>query len=72
MRIRAILSCSVALVAVVACHRPGAGDEHMTHMSAGDMAAPAVAPAAQGNPALPPSNPLGPFTIDVTYVLNVK
>jgi len=56
MRIRAILASSVAVVAAVACHRPAAGDEHMTHMSAGDMASPAVSPAGQGNPSLPPSN----------------
>lgn len=56
MRMRAMLASSVAVVALAACHRPSAGDEHMTHMSAGDMASPAVAPAGQGNPSLPPSN----------------
>ena len=57
MTLRALLGSAAALVAVAACHnRPNATDEHMGHMSAGDMASPAVASAAQGNPALPPSN----------------
>src|SRR5919107_5424686 len=57
MRIRAMLASSVAVVALAACHRPNAGDEHMSHMSAGDVAAPnAAAGAAQGSPDLPPSN----------------
>jgi len=55
MRLRAILASAAALVAVAACHRPNA-DEHISHMSAGDMASPAVTPAGQGNPALPASN----------------
>ena len=55
MRLRAILASSVAVVALAACHRPSAGDEHMAHMSAGDVASPAVSGAGQGNPALPPS-----------------
>ena len=55
MRLRAILASAAALVAVAACHRPNA-DEHISHMSAGDMASPAVAPAGLGNPALPASN----------------
>lgn len=61
MRIRAMLASSVAVAALAACHRPGAGDEHMTHMSAGDVAAPnAASGASQGNPALPPSNNTAP------------
>jgi carboxymethylenebutenolidase len=55
MRLRAILASAAALVAVAACHRPNA-DEHISHMSAGDMASPAVTPAGQGNAALPASN----------------
>lgn len=56
MRISAILGSSFAAIAITACHNRPSADEHMAHMSAGDMASPAVAPAAQGNPALPPSN----------------
>jgi len=56
MRIRAILGSSLAAIAITACHNRPNADEHVAHMSAGDMASPAVAPAAQGNPALPPSN----------------
>lgn len=55
MRIRKFLGGAVALIALAACHRTG-NDEHMAHMSAGDMASPAVAPAGQGSLALPPSN----------------
>jgi carboxymethylenebutenolidase len=55
MRLRAILASAAALVAVAACHRPNA-DEHISHMSAGDMASPAVTTAGQGNAALPASN----------------
>jgi carboxymethylenebutenolidase len=55
MRLRAILASAAAFAAVAACHRPNA-DEHMAHMSAGDVASPAVAASGQGNPALPPSN----------------
>jgi carboxymethylenebutenolidase len=57
MKIRAMFASAVAVVALAGCHRPSAGDEHMSHMSAGDVAAPnAAASTAQGNPALPPSN----------------
>jgi carboxymethylenebutenolidase len=43
-------------MAIAACHNRPNADEHMSHMSAGDMAAPnAAASASQGNPALPPS-----------------
>ena len=55
MRVRRILASSVAVVAFTACHR-NSTDEHMSHMSAGDMALPSVAPGGQGNLALPPSN----------------
>ena len=57
MRIRAILGSSLAAIAITAaCHNRPNADEHLAHMSSGDMASPAVAPAAQGNAALPPSN----------------
>ena len=57
MRFRALFACSVATVAIAACHNRANTDEHMSHMSAGDVAAPnAAASATQGNPALPPSN----------------
>ena len=56
MRIRAILGSSLAAIAIVACHNRPSTDEHMAHMSPGDMAAPnAAGGASQGNPALPPS-----------------
>jgi carboxymethylenebutenolidase len=48
-------NCFVAGV-LTACHRQPV-DEHMSHMSARDMSAPAAANGSgQGNPALPPSN----------------
>jgi carboxymethylenebutenolidase len=55
MRIRSLLASAVAAVALAACHRPNA-DEHISHMSGGDVAAPNAAAAGRGNPALPPSN----------------
>jgi len=55
MSIRRILASSVAVVAFTACHRTST-DEHMAHMSTGDMASPSVAPASQGSLALPASN----------------
>ena len=56
MSVRRLLSCSFAAVALAACHRPST-DEHLSHMSAGDVAVPnAAARAAQGNLTLPPSN----------------
>lgn len=56
MRIRALLACSVTTIAIAACHNRPTTDEHMAHMSAGDVAAPNAGAASQGNPALPPSN----------------
>ena len=56
MRVRALIAGSFTMVAFVGCHRPNAADEHMAHMSAGDVAAPIAAAGDQGNPALPPSN----------------
>ena len=55
MRTRNLLASSVAAIALMACHRTNT-DEHMSHMSAGDVASPSVAPVGQGNLALPPSN----------------
>jgi carboxymethylenebutenolidase len=58
MGIRALLATSVAAISMAACHKPNV-DEHMAHMSAGDIAVPNAAAAAaattQSNPALPPS-----------------
>ena len=55
MPIRRLLACSVAVTALAACHKPNV-DDHMAHMSAGDVAAPSSATAGIGNPNLPPSN----------------
>ena len=55
MRFRVLLASSVA-IAIAACHNRANTDEHVAHMSGGDMASPAVAAAGQGNAALPPSN----------------
>jgi carboxymethylenebutenolidase len=56
MTIRGLLASSLAVTALAACHRTNVADDHMAHMSAGDMASPSVAPAGQGSTALPPSN----------------
>ena len=55
MPIRRLLACSVAVTALAACHKPNV-DDHMAHMSAGDVTAPSSATAGIGNPNLPPSN----------------
>jgi carboxymethylenebutenolidase len=55
MRIRVLLAGAVAAISLAACHRPNT-DEHMSHMSAGDIAVPNAMAAGQGNLALPPSN----------------
>ena len=48
--------CAAAFI-LSACHRQPPMDDHMAHMSAGDLAAPAtVASTAQGDMSLPPSN----------------
>ena len=48
--------CAASLL-VAACHRQAATDDHIAHMSAGDLAAPVGAfSTSQGNTALPPSN----------------
>ncbi|HTI64748.1 MAG TPA: dienelactone hydrolase family protein [Gemmatimonadaceae bacterium] len=53
----AIASCAV-VVALSACRRQQPADEHMAHMSGGDLAPPAAAGMStnQGDPKLPPSN----------------
>ena len=56
MRFRALFACSVTAIAIAACHNRPSTDEHMAHMSAGDIAPPNAGTASQGNPALPPSN----------------
>ena len=56
MRLRTFVAASVATIAIAACHNRPNTDEHMAHMSAGDVATPNAGVAAQGNPALPPSN----------------
>jgi carboxymethylenebutenolidase len=48
-------SCVVAGI-LTACHRPPVADEHMAHMSAGDVAVPVAAGGGQGTMTLPPSN----------------
>lgn len=51
------VSC-LAAAALSACHRQSAADEHMSHMSAAERAAPAAVTSAgnQGNTTLPASN----------------
>ena len=52
----AVATCAVAGV-LCACHRQPPADEHMAHMSAGDIAPPMAGMSAnQGDPKLPPSN----------------
>src|SRR5690242_11363818 len=65
MRLHVLLTSSFAAVSLAACHRPNA-DEHMSHMGAGDMALPSVAPAGQGNQALPPSNNAAPARLSAS------
>jgi carboxymethylenebutenolidase len=55
--LRAFTASCVAASFLTGCHRQPVGDEHMSHMSAGDLAAPAAAGSSgQGNMALPASN----------------
>jgi carboxymethylenebutenolidase len=55
--LRVLMAGCVAACLLSACHHPPAADEHMSHMSAGDLAVPpTVNGAGQGNTALPPSN----------------
>src|SRR5512146_1280218 len=55
--LRVLMAGCVAACLLTACHHPPAADEHMSHMSAGDLAVPpAVNGGGQGNTALPPSN----------------
>ena len=65
MRIRALLASSVVAIALAACHRPNS-DEHITHMSAGDVAAPNAAAGGQGNLTLPPSNNAAPARLSAS------
>ncbi|MEP6491914.1 MAG: dienelactone hydrolase family protein [bacterium] len=56
---------ALAIAGVVsACHKPAPQDEHMAHMSAGDLAGPALASglagASQGDLKLPPSDVAAP------------
>jgi carboxymethylenebutenolidase len=61
---RVFMAGCAAVGALTACHRQPAVDEHMSHMSAADRAAPAMANAGgQGNTALPPSNVHAPARI---------
>jgi carboxymethylenebutenolidase len=55
--LRAFTASCVAASFLSGCHRQPVADEHMSHMSAGDLAAPAAgAGSGQGNMALPASN----------------
>jgi carboxymethylenebutenolidase len=55
--LRVLMASCVAAGVLTACHHPPAADEHMAHMSAGDVAVPAaVNSVGQGNMALPASN----------------
>lgn len=56
MRIHTVVVSSVAVIALAACHRSNTADEHMAHMSGGDMASPTLTPTGQASTALPPSN----------------
>jgi len=55
--LRAVTASCVAASFLTGCHRQPVGDEHMSHMSAGDLSAPAAGSSSgQGNTALPASN----------------
>ena len=55
--LRLIVTSSIAAFAITACHRQSAGDDHTSHMSGADKAAPrAVASASARDMSLPPSN----------------
>src|SRR5437667_9181603 len=55
--LRLIVTRSIAAFAITACHRQSAGDDHTSHMSGADKAAPrAVASASARDMSLPPSN----------------
>ena len=57
MRIRVLLASTLVGLVATACHRTAmSSDEHMAHMSGGDMAAPSGSASSAGNAALPPSN----------------
>src|SRR5437868_14969571 len=65
MRTRNLVASSVAAIALMACHRTNT-DEHITHMSAGDVAAPNAAAGGQGNLTLPPSNNAAPARLSAS------
>ena len=55
--LRLIVTSSIAAFAITACHRQSASDDHTSHMSGADKAAPrAVASASARDMSLPPSN----------------
>jgi carboxymethylenebutenolidase len=56
--LRLVVTSCVAVGLLAACHRQPAMDEHISHMSAGDLAAPSTATAGgtQGTAGLPSSN----------------
>ena len=60
--LRIVAGACVVAGLVTACHRQPPMDEHMSHMSPGDLAAPpkTAAGAAQGDMSLPPSNNTAP------------
>ena len=65
--IRTALAASAMLAALSACRRQPPADEHMAHMSAGDLAPPPVGVSTnQGNPKLPPSNLQAPARLSAS------
>ena len=65
--IRTAIAASAIVGVLSACHRPPPADEHMAHMSAGDLAPPASGVSAnQGNPKLPPSNLQAPARLSAS------
>jgi carboxymethylenebutenolidase len=55
--LRYVVTAGLLGLVASACHRQAAMDDHMAHMSAGDLAAPkAGVSASQGTAGLPPSN----------------
>jgi len=55
--LRYVVTAGLLGLVASACHRQAATDDHMAHMSAGDLAAPkAGVSASQGTAGLPPSN----------------
>jgi carboxymethylenebutenolidase len=55
--LRYVVTAGLLGLVASACHRQAAMDDHMSHMAAGDLAAPAAGVSAtQGTAGLPPSN----------------